>query len=51
MENEADEICIVCGGKEPCSHDFDKMNEQLEFIFQSVEDFTKINPVGRKAAG
>ena len=29
---EEPETCIVCGGKEPCSHDFDKMNSELEAI-------------------
>lgn len=29
---ELPEVCSVCGGHEPCSHDFDKENRQLEEI-------------------
>lgn len=28
------EVCIICGGLEPCSHDFDAMNRQLESRFR-----------------
>lgn len=32
------EICIVCGGNEPCSHDFDKMRQGWEDFFKFLED-------------
>jgi hypothetical protein len=28
----ADDECSVCGEPEPCSHDFDKMHKELEYI-------------------
>jgi hypothetical protein len=30
------ERCSVCGGAEPCSHDFDKTNRQLEQIDRTM---------------
>ena len=36
VEDEADSPCIICGAPEPCSHDFDKQNRQLEDIGRSM---------------
>lgn len=44
MENEIAEICIVCGGKEPCSHDFDKMKQELEKIFSTMGTLNEFQP-------
>lgn len=35
-EEEAPEKCIVCGGDEPCSHDFDKEGAKLDEIFAKM---------------
>ncbi len=40
MEKEFDDsVCIVCGGQEPCSHDFDKMDKQLKTMFGKLKEF------------